>query len=93
MSSADIYIYFPENRFGQLMQIVSNRSNLHELSKPVFLKEKEKKNSINLSSAEFAYRVVKVINNEIQETLISMRRDMSFILVCLFRTLTVNMLV
>ena len=41
------------------MQIVSNGDNLHEISNPVFWGKKEK-NIINLSSAEFALRVVKV---------------------------------
>ena len=38
------------------MQIVSNGDNLHEMSNPVFWG----KNIINLLSAEFAQRVVKV---------------------------------
>ena len=46
------------------MQIVSNWDNLHEISKPVFLgekkEEKTKKNIINLSSTEFAQRVIEV---------------------------------
>ena len=40
------------------MQIVSNGDNLHEMSNPV--SGKNKKNIINLSSAEYAQRVVKV---------------------------------
>ena len=40
------------------MQIFSNRDDLHEMSKPVFLGNK--KNIIYLSSAELAERVVKV---------------------------------
>ena len=39
------------------MQIVPNGDNLHAMSKPF---EKNKKNSINLSSAELAQSVVKV---------------------------------
>ena len=42
------------------MQIVSSGDNLHEMTKPIFWKNKEKKNIINLSAAEFAQRVVKV---------------------------------
>ena len=41
------------------MQIVSNGNNLHEMSNPVFL-GKNKKNIINLPSAEFAHRVINV---------------------------------
>ena len=39
------------------MQIVSSGVNLHEMSKPV--SGKSEKNVTNLSSAEFAQRVVK----------------------------------
>ena len=43
------------------MHIVSLGDNLHEMSKPSFLKKKKKKkNVINLSSSELAQRVVKV---------------------------------
>ena len=45
------------------MQIVSNGDNLHEMSNPVFL-EKKSENFINLSSAEFAQRMIKV-NKEV----------------------------
>ena len=41
------------------MQIVSIGDSLHEMSDPVFW-EKNKKNIINFSSAEFAHRVVKI---------------------------------
>ena len=41
------------------MQIVSNGDNLHEMSKSCCL-GKNKKITINLPSAEFAHRVVKV---------------------------------
>ena len=50
---------FRKNRFGHFMQNVSNRGNLHEMSNPVFW-QKIRKN-INLSSTEFAQRVVTVI--------------------------------
>ena len=40
------------------MQIVSNGDNLHEILNPVFWKNKN--NIINLSSAEYAHRLVKV---------------------------------
>ena len=40
------------------MQIVSIGDNLHEVSNPVFWENK--KNTINLSSAELAYSAVKV---------------------------------
>ena len=40
------------------MQIVSNGDNLHELSNPVY--GKNKKNIINLLAAELAQKVVKV---------------------------------
>ena len=42
------------------MQIVCNGDNLHEMSNPVFLEKWDKYNQfvINLSSAEFAERVV-----------------------------------
>ena len=40
------------------MQIVSLGDNLHEISNPVFWENK--KNNLNLSSAENAQRVVKV---------------------------------
>ena len=40
------------------MQIVSDGGNLHEMPNPVFWENK--KNAINLSSAEIAQRVVKV---------------------------------
>ena len=43
------------------MQIVSNDDSLHEMSNPVFGKKKKKrKNMINLLSAEFAQKVIKV---------------------------------
>ena len=41
------------------MQTVSNGDNLHEMSEPVFEKKNEK-NIINITYAEYAYRVVKV---------------------------------
>ena len=41
------------------MQIVSKGDNLHEMSKPAFLK-KNKKNITKLSSTELAQRMVKV---------------------------------
>ena len=41
------------------MQIVSTGDNLHEIPNPDFL-EKFKKNTINLSSAEFTQILVKV---------------------------------
>ena len=40
------------------MQIVSLGDNLHEVSDPIF--RKNKKNIVSLSSAEFALRVVSV---------------------------------
>ena len=40
------------------MQIVASGNNLHEISKPVF--SENKKSIINLSSAKFAQRVVKI---------------------------------
>ena len=40
------------------MQIVSNRDNLHEMSNPDLWENK--KNIINLSSAKYSQRVVKV---------------------------------
>ena len=40
------------------MQIISNGDELHEMSNPVFWKNK--RNAIDLSSAEFAQRMVKV---------------------------------
>ena len=42
------------------MQIVSEEDNLHEVSYPIFLK-KNTKNSISLSSAEFAHSIYSVI--------------------------------
>ena len=42
------------------MQIVSSGDNLHEMSNPVFWKKNNMKTIINLWSAEFAQRVVKV---------------------------------
>ena len=49
------------------MQIVSSGDSLHEMSKPILLEKKQNKKkttknktSINLSSAEFAKRLVKV---------------------------------
>ena len=42
------------------MQIVSNGDNLHEISNPVFMENK--RNIINLSSAEFVWRVVIVMD-------------------------------
>ena len=44
------------------MQIVSNGDNLHETSDPVFF-GKNKKNVISLSSAEYVWRMVKVMPN------------------------------
>ena len=46
------FLFFPENRFLCFMQIVSNAGNLHEISNPI--SGKNKKNIINLSTAEFA---------------------------------------
>ena len=40
------------------MQIVSSGDNLHDMSKPI--SGKNKKNIVNLSSAELAQKVVKV---------------------------------
>ena len=42
------------------MQIVSSGDNLHEMSKPIFWKIKNVKGIFNLSSAEFAQRVVRI---------------------------------
>ena len=43
------------------MQIVYNRDNLHEMSDPVFWEKNKKKiNITNLSSAEFAQRMVTI---------------------------------
>ena len=47
------YLFLPENRIRHFMQIVSIGDNLHEMSYPFFL-EKNRKNIINLSSAEIA---------------------------------------
>ena len=44
-------------QFWHFMQIVSNGDNLHEMSNPVFWENK--KNIINLSSAELAQKSVK----------------------------------
>ena len=41
------------------MQIISIGDNLHEMSNPI-LREQNKKNVINLSSAELAQQVLKV---------------------------------
>ena len=46
------FLIFPENRLWHFMQIVSLGDNLHEMSEPVFWKNK--KNAINLSSPELA---------------------------------------
>ena len=51
-------IFFPENRFWHFMQIVSIGDNLHEMSNPVM--GKNKKNITDLSSAEYAERVVRI---------------------------------
>ena len=52
----EYFSYFPqEKRLWHFMQIISI---LHEISKPV--SGKNKKNNINLSSAEFAHIMVKV---------------------------------
>ena len=52
------FLVFPENKFWHFIQIVRNGENLHEMSNPA-LWEKNKKNIINLSSAEFVQRAVK----------------------------------
>ena len=41
------FLFFPENRIWNFMQIVSNRDNLHKMSNPVFWEKQEKK-SISL---------------------------------------------
>ena len=48
-----LFLFFPEYRIWQFMQIVSNGDYLHEMSNPVFW---EKIREINLSSAELAQR-------------------------------------
>ena len=52
------FLFFPGNIIEHFMQTVSNGDNLHEMSNPVFWKNK--KNFIHLSSADFASRGVKV---------------------------------
>ena len=56
------FLIFPRKKSALIfMHIVSLGDNLHEMSKPFFLKKKKrKKNVINLSSSELAQRVVKV---------------------------------
>ena len=54
------FLFFLEKKLLHFVQIVSRGDNLHEISKPIFWKNK--KNIISLSSAEFAQRVVKVKN-------------------------------
>ena len=49
------FLFFPENRLRHFKQ----GDNLHEISKATFLGT-VRKISINLSSAEFAHKVVKV---------------------------------
>ena len=61
----EIFVLFlTENRIWHFTLIVSSGDNLREMSKPVFLdrkkKKKSRKNIANLSSAEYAERVVKV---------------------------------
>ena len=46
-----VFLFFPENRIGHFIQIVSSGDNLHKMSSPVFWKNRE--NVINLWSAEF----------------------------------------
>ena len=55
------FLFFPENRFGHFVQIVSllTGDNLHEMSKPIFWK-KIRKNIIGVSSAKLAQGVVVV---------------------------------
>ena len=55
---AQYFLFFLGNRFWDFMQIVSTGDNLHEMSHPVFWKNK--KIAISLSSAKWAQRVVKV---------------------------------
>ena len=52
------FLLLPENRFYHFMQTVIKGNSLHEISNPVLMANK--KNIINLSSAELAWRVVKV---------------------------------
>ena len=49
-----VFLFFLENRIWQLMQIVSFGDNLHEVSDPIFWKNK--KNITNLSSAESSHK-------------------------------------
>ena len=53
-----LFLFFRENRVRHFKQIFSNRDNLHEMSNPVFW---ENKKNINLLSAEYAQRAVKII--------------------------------
>ena len=48
------FSFFPRNRIGHFMQIVSNRDNLHGMSNPIFWEKQEKYHQY----ADFAKSVV-----------------------------------
>ena len=53
------FLFFPENRLLNFMQIISYGDNLYVISMPVFSDENKK--NINLSLVKFAQRAVKVV--------------------------------
>ena len=48
-----VFLFFSENWFWDFMQIISYKDSLHEITKPVFFSEKNKKKYFKILSAAF----------------------------------------